>query len=290
MTAMERINLALDHVESQLDEHVDVAQLARIAHMGEHHFRRLFATLAGMGLGEYVRRRRMTLAAADVLAGSGSLLDIALRSGYANADSFARAFRDVHGIAPSDARAPGARLVSQSRLTFRLTLEGATRMQYRIVELPARRFVGRATRVPLMHRGPNPDIVAFVESIPIEHTLALKQRNDCEPFGVLAVMDDVDPSFEEGSMLTYLHGVATSSDGAPDEDTLEARAGAWLVLEPEDATDAALQALWPYAFTEWFPSNPWELAPGPSIVAMRRSQDHDEFERELWLPILRRHD
>ncbi len=287
MRGMDRINDALATLESRIGEQVDAAELARIALMGEHHFRRMFATLAGMGLGEYVKRRRMTLAAAEVRDGRDAMLAIAQRYGYANGDSFARAFREVHGVAPTDARDPATRLHSQSRLSFHLVLQGATTMTHRIVDLDAFTIVGRATRVPLVHRGPNPDIAAFTASIPVEETVALKARNDAEPRGVLAVSDDLDPSYAEGTMLTYVHGVAVTNADEADDRVLEVAAGQWLVLEPTDPSDAALQELWPYAFTEWFPANGYELASGPSIVTMRLRDDGSGLDRELWLPISR---
>lgn len=284
---MDRFNDALSELEARIREPIDMAAIARTALVGEYHFRRTFATLAGMGIADYVKRRRMTLAAADVRDAELSLIEIAERFGYSSADSFTRAFRDVHGITPTQARSPGARLQSQSRITFRLSLEGATRMNHRIVPLGGFRIVGRAATVPLVHHGPNPAITTFLASIPVEVTLALKARNDTEPRGVLAVTDDVDPGYAEGTPLTYLHGVATTSAAEIDDDTFELPASDWLVLEPVDPSDEALQALWPYAVTEWFPSNPYELASGPSIVTMQRSPDTDELQRALWMPIQR---
>src|SRR5687768_664332 len=68
---LERFNAALEVVESALlaGEPVDVVQLSRRAGTSEHHFRRTFSALAGQPIGEYVRRRRMTLASGDVLTG-----------------------------------------------------------------------------------------------------------------------------------------------------------------------------------------------------------------------------
>jgi AraC family transcriptional regulator len=282
---MEQFERALEAIEERLDGMVDVAEVARAAYMGEHHFRRVFATLAGMGVSEHVRRRRMTLAASDLRETADRVLEIAMRYGYTSADSFARAFRDVHGVTPSAAREPDVMLRSQSRLRIRISLEGMTDVRHRITELGSFHLVGRSTRVPLVHHGPNPVIADFVASIDPATTVALKQRNDVPPFGVLAVTDDVDDAYEEGSPLTYLHGVATSTDPSTAEDSIAVPAGTWLVLEPQDQSDEALQALWPYAVTEWLPSNRYELAPGPSIVSMRRRDDEPGLARELWLPV-----
>ena len=57
---LERLNQAMEHVERNLDQPIEVADLARIALTSEYHLRRLFSALAGVPLSEYIRRRRLT--------------------------------------------------------------------------------------------------------------------------------------------------------------------------------------------------------------------------------------
>jgi AraC family transcriptional regulator len=74
--------------------------------MPPFHFQRMFSYLAEVPLGEYIRRRKMTKAAADLQSGSERIIDIALKYGYDSPTAFNRAFKSVHGIAPSEARKP----------------------------------------------------------------------------------------------------------------------------------------------------------------------------------------
>ena len=127
------LNDSIDHIEAHLDGDVDAAALARIALTSEYHYRRMFSALAGMPLSEYVRRRRLTIAGAEVIAGNRPLLDVALAAGYGSGEAFARAFRAFHGVGPDEARRSGAALQSQPRIAFRLTVEGSHAMEYRIV-------------------------------------------------------------------------------------------------------------------------------------------------------------
>jgi AraC-like DNA-binding protein len=92
------LNRLVDLVEEHLGEDPDVATLAKQLGTTEYHLRRMFSSLAGMPLSEYVRRRRMTVAAADVVRGSGDLLGLAIRHGYGSTEAFGRAFRAVHGV------------------------------------------------------------------------------------------------------------------------------------------------------------------------------------------------
>lgn len=80
---LERLNEAMEYIESHLGERIEAAELARIAMTSEYHFRRMFSALAGVPLAEYIRRRRMTLAGAEVLGHPDrTLLDVAVRYGY----------------------------------------------------------------------------------------------------------------------------------------------------------------------------------------------------------------
>ncbi len=94
------LNRLVDLVEEHLTEEFDVDGLARALGTTEYHLRRMFSSLAGMPLSEYVRRRRMTVAAADVVRGEDDLLSIAVRHGYGSTEAFGRAFRAVHGVGP----------------------------------------------------------------------------------------------------------------------------------------------------------------------------------------------
>ena len=123
---------------------------------------------------------------------------------------------------------------------------------------------------------------------PKEEHLRLKALGDTEPAGLLAVSADLDPDRAEGSALTYLHGVAVSPEPSiPDDlDTIEVPAGRWAVFRATGPHPQTLQDTWAATATEWFPSNPWRLRPGPEIVAvLDRADDFSTATCELWLPV-----
>lgn len=291
---LERLNQAMAHIESHLDQPVDAGDLARIAVTSEYHFRRLFSALAGIPLSEYIRRRRLTVAGAEVLAGERTLLEIAVRYGYSSGEAFARAFRAVHGVGPGEARRTGAVLCSQPRMSFRLIVEGNSSMRYRIVDRDGFRVVGRKARVPLVHEGVNPAIAEFIRGIGAETIRRIEALSDQEPEGIVGVSDQLDPSRAEGTELDYYHGVVRSAGlpGAPqdadlDLDVLPVPAGTWAVFGNSGPFPRALQYLWRDVFTQWFPSNPYRSRPGPEILRVRLSQDGEQADAELWIPVER---
>ena len=78
----------------------------------------------------------------------------------------------MHGVGPGEVRRTGARLQSQPRMSFRLIVEGSSSMRYRVVEKDEFRLVGRKARVPLVHEGMNPAIVAFIRASTRRHCTA----------------------------------------------------------------------------------------------------------------------
>ncbi|MEU3397005.1 AraC family transcriptional regulator [Streptomyces filamentosus] len=284
---LDGLNRALDHVEARLDGDLDPAALARTAATSEYHFRRLFSALAGMPLSEYVRRRRLTVAGAEVLAGERTLLEIAVRYGYGSGEAFARAFRAFHGVGPGEARRTGAALTAQPRMSFRLVVEGNSSMRYRTVTRDAFRIVGDRARVPLVHQGENPAIAAQIRGLGQEALGRLAALSAGEPAGLVSAVVHLSDSREEGVELDHWYG-AVAKDRAPEPyETLDVPAGTWAVFENEGPYPQALQYLWRDVFTEWFPSNPYESRPGPEILSVRPSADWTTAAAELWIPVER---
>ncbi|WP_324650740.1 AraC family transcriptional regulator [Georgenia sp. H159] len=280
------LNALVELVEQRHDEPLDVARFAREHGSTEYHLRRMFSALAQLPLSEYVRRRRMTLAAADLVRGEPNLLDLAVRHGYGSVEAFGRAFRAVHGTSPAEVRRHGGPLSTQPMLRFRLSVEGSTPMDVTITDRPAFVLAGHAAQVPLVHRGVNPHIQEHIASIAPEEHGRLKSLSDTEPAGILAVTAGLEPDVEEGSMLTYLHAVALR-DGSTvpaDLDAVPVEAGTWAVFHSSGPFPDALQQTYAATATDWFPSNPWRLRPGPSILRYLELTD-SHATCEIWMPV-----
>ena len=147
MEWLDRMNDALGYLEANLAGTADMEHAARLACCSVYHFGRMFSYIAGVPLSEYLRRRRMTLAAFDLQNG-GRVLDVALRYGYESPTAFNRAFQSVHGVSPSAAQRDGAPLKAYPRISFKITVKGEAEMDYRIIKQEAFRIVG--VREPLL--------------------------------------------------------------------------------------------------------------------------------------------
>ena len=136
------IQRALDYVEAHLTEEIDFAEAARQACSSSFHFQRMFTLLCGFSMGDYIRMRRLSLAAEELRRTGAKVIDVALKYGYDTPESFSRAFVRFHGIPPVEARRGGC-VKSFSRLSVKLILTGGNTMDYRIEKLDAFRLVCR---------------------------------------------------------------------------------------------------------------------------------------------------
>jgi AraC family transcriptional regulator len=131
---IEGLQASIDYIEQHLDEPLDIEEIAGKAALSPFYFQRIFGAMCGLTVGDYIRARRMTLAAQELIRSEAKVIDVAVKYGYDSPDSFTKAFQRFHGITPSQAREPGAPLRALAPLHIKVSLEGGSMMDYRIVE------------------------------------------------------------------------------------------------------------------------------------------------------------
>ena len=132
MDWLERMNRALGYVERNLTNEVDMNVVAQMACCSSYNFQKMFSFITEISLAEYIRHRRLTLAAFEIQNSNVKIIDVALKYGYESPVSFARAFQALHGISPSLAREDGVVLKAYPRMSFQISIKGESEMEYRI--------------------------------------------------------------------------------------------------------------------------------------------------------------
>ena len=135
MNMLKQLNAAIEYIETNLYAECDLDTAAGIACVTADSFIRFFSYMTGMTLTEYVRRRRLTLAAQDLQHSKTPIVDIAMKYGYDSATTFSRAFTKQHGITPSVYRKIGGSLKVYPPASFHIMIKGAKEMDFRIIEL-----------------------------------------------------------------------------------------------------------------------------------------------------------
>lgn len=280
MEWVERLNQSMEYIEEHLADEIDYEQLGRIACCSAYHFQRMFTYMAGVTLAEYIRRRRMSLAAVDLQNKDARIIDIAEKYGYQSPTAFNRAFQAFHGIAPSAVK-EGASVRSFSPIVFSIAVKGAAEMNYRIETKDAFRIVGISA--PL-HDGieENFEIVPRMwQNAAMDGKIQmLASMMDALPMGVLGVSACND----EEQWKYFIAVASTRESGEFEEYTVPA--SMWAIFSGE-GTNQSVQELERRIITEWLPSSGYEYANAPDIEVYL-NPDPQNAKYEVWIPVVKK--
>ncbi|RKF45649.1 AraC family transcriptional regulator [Bacillus wiedmannii] len=290
MDSLKNMNAAMQYIEDNLTNEINFKEVAKIAFCSEYHFKRMFSFLAGISLSEYIRCRRLTLAAFELKDSNAKVIDVAIKYGYNSPDSFTRAFQNLHGITPSEARNSSHSLKSYSPMTFQLSIQGGNEMNYRIEEKEPFQIIGITKRVPIVFNGVNEEIASMWKSLNPESIQTLKMLSNVEPSGIISASTNFSEGrMEEKGELDHYIGVASTKDCPEQFAQLEVAASTWAIFEAIGPFPETLQNVWGRIYSEWFPSSNYELAEGPEILwNEQKDTSSPNFKSEIWIPVLKK--
>ncbi|WP_413377720.1 AraC family transcriptional regulator [Alkalihalobacillus sp. 1P02AB] len=147
MEAFTNFSNSIEYIESRLQEKIEIEEVAKITHFTKFHYQRMFYMLTGVTVAEYIRRRRLTLAAQELLSSKEKVIDVAIKYRYDSPEAFTRAFRKLHGVSPSQVRKNGIKLSAYPKISFQLQIKGAIDMNYQILEKGKMEVVGKSIRM-----------------------------------------------------------------------------------------------------------------------------------------------
>ncbi|WP_102347858.1 AraC family transcriptional regulator [Bacillus sp. Marseille-P3661] len=290
MDLLKNMNDAMSYIEENLTNEIDFKMVARLAHCSEYHFKRMFSFLAGITLSEYIRRRRLSLAALELNNSNIKVIDVAIKYGYNSPDSFTRAFLNLHGITPSEARNNGQLLKAYPLMTFQLTVRGGNEMNYRIEQKAAFNIIGIMKRVPIIFEGENPEITAMWKSLTMGKIDQLKKISNVEPRGMIQASTNFsDGRMEEKGELDQYIGVATTLECPENFSKLEVPELTWAIFESTGPFPSELQETWGRIYSEWFPSSNYQVTNGPEILSIKsKDLTSPSVKSEIWIPVLKK--
>lgn len=281
MEWIERLNQSMHYIEEHLTDEIDYEELGRTACCSAYHFQRMFTYMAGVTLSEYIRRRKMSLAAVDLQAGDAKVVDIAAKYGYHSPTAFNRAFQGIHGIAPSAVRNEGVSVKSYPPITFNITVKGAEEMNYRIEKKDAFRIIG--VSAPLHREIENNFMIVpkmWEDAVSNRTMEKLAGMMDTPVKGLLGVSVCND----EEDWKYFIAVASTKEKGEFDEYTVPA--STWAVF-PGSGTNQSIQELERRIVTEWLPTSGYEYANAPDIEVYL-NPDPQNAQYEVWIPVTKK--
>lgn len=281
MDWLERINRAMDYIEQNLLNEIDAKEIAKLACCSEYHFPRMFSSITGFTLSEYIRRRRLSQAAFELQNNHVvRIIDLALTYGYDSPDAFSRAFKNLHGVTPTEARGKGIELKAFPRLSFHITIKGDVEMDYRIEVLDFEiEIVGVKQKVvtkDASHTIPKLWGDATENGL-LQRLIDMSWKNpQCKLEGILGVCGKQAAITDEE--FDYVMGCRYQGEFASDMERILLPPSTWVVFP--NVAEA-----WKRLYKEWLPASGYELADLPCIenyLAPDRNPNS-----ELWVPILK---
>ncbi|MCM3609843.1 AraC family transcriptional regulator [Planococcus sp. MERTA32b] len=280
---VESLQRAIDWMEAHMEEPVTIEQIAKEANSSVFHFQRTFALLTDCSVAEYLRRRRLTLAAQELSATDQKIIDIAYKYGYDTPEAFSKAFRRQHGVTPSEARKNLGELQSFNRLAIQVNLKGADPMKYRIVEKESFQAIG-VKREFSLQGGENlsgiPEMWMEMNQDGTSDEIAKLQAGEIN--GLLGICTN----FEDGTTMDYWIAAESTQPVPEDLLQLEVPASKWGVFEVRGAMPDAMPKVWKQIFSEWFPSNQYENAGTAELEVYPAGDPYSEdYVSEIWIPL-----
>lgn len=282
MEWIERLNRAINYMEENIYDRIDLEEVAKIAGCSTYHFQRMFAYMADLPLSEYIRRRKMSLAAVDLQKDTNKVIDIGLKYGYDSPTAFNRAFKSVHGIAPSKAREEGVILKAFPPISFRITIKGDCEMNYRIEKKEAFRIIGISMPLEKEIEKNFAIVPNMWQKAAYDGTIPkLASMMEGMPMGLLGVS-----SCNEEENWRYYIAVASQKKINAGLEECVIPASTWAIFSGE-GSNISIQELEKRIVTEWLPTSGYEYGNAADIEVYLNA-DPENAKYEVWIPVVKK--
>lgn len=290
MEWIQSINKAIDYIEDHLTEDIHCEDVAGAVYISVFHFQRTFNLLTGMTVGEYIRKRRLSLAGEELTRQNAKVIDAALKYGYDSPESFTKAFTRFHGITPAQVK-KGNALKSFNKLVVKITVEGGTVMDYRIEKKEALNLLVCAKM--FSDETSKDGIPAFWD----EYWQKEMHKKVPGCIGVCAQQKMGDKEFMYG--IGCVIDSETVSMAGEESDGLKAEKGipegfqiinipahTWAIFKCVGPMPDAIQNMWDKIYREWLPGADYELIPDFDIENyLPGDNTTDDYVSEIWIPV-----
>jgi AraC family transcriptional regulator len=286
MDILNQLNRAMTYIEEHIDDDMALEDVSSVTAYSPYHFGRLFYYIADMPLSEYIRKRKLSLAAMKLQSGCEKVIDLAVMYGYDSADSFTRAFVKQHGVTPSQARQPGVNLTIFPPLTFQIKIEGVQAMNWRIEEREAFEVFG----LEKIFGNDETDLVPgfWTECHQNGSYERLYQAAGAKPDKdgrccINAVCCYREPGEDFPYMICALRKPDSDITGFK---TAQVPKNTWAVFRSDETENIGheIPKLFQRAYSEWLPSSGYEKVNGPDMEIYGVGSG-GKFWEEVWIPV-----
>lgn len=284
MDSISMLQQAIRYMEANLLDNITYSDVARQVYVSDYHFHRMFSMVTGITPNEYLRNRRLSQAAQELMTSDVKVIDLALKYGYETPESFTKAFSRFHGVTPSLAKRHNMPLILYNRLILKFTVEGGTMIQYRIEERTPFKVVAHVKAFPntIIGDGENKDIPNFWSDLINSGKLdALKAHGKSSSlYGLCEALDKTAQTFNYGV------GVVTELETAPmGLELWDVKPTLWAVFECIGNDANCIGDTWDKIFKEFLPNAPYDMLDDVDFERYPENSSKGVF-CEIWIPVI----
>lgn len=287
----ESLKRAVQYIEKHLLDDIDVNQVAASVYMSPFYFQKGFSIMTGYSVGEYIRRRRLYLAALDAAAGQEKIIDLAYKYGYQTPESFTKAFSRFHGVPPAQIKGDTTKIKVFLPLKITVTIQGGNDMDYTVEKMEAMQVIGLERRID--YDSGYRDAPKFWEEFWARCSSGKnsddvrKVIENCK-IGEFGVCIDDEPDSKQ-----FRYMIAGKYDGGAVPEGMKLftiPAALWAKFRCNGPMPGAFQAVNTKIFKEWLPGNPdYEVAMGINVEWYSMGDmSAPDYESEIWIPVKRK--
>ncbi len=275
------ISKAIDYIEDNLTDDITTEDIAENAMISPFYFQKGFSMLCGYTVGEYIRKRKLTLAGSEFVSTDEKIIDIALKYGYDSPDSFTKAFTRFHGVTPTAVRKEGATIKSFAPLKISFNLKGGNVVDYKIEKKSAFKVMGVETKFSYEN--------AQVE-IPKFWTETMQNANENHICGMYGI--NIDESMGCKEFRYLIADDYNETRIGKDCSVVTVPEFTWAVFPCCGPMPITMNKVSKEIFSEWLPNcKDYEFAAGYCIEMYGDPRNYkngvqdEKYYSELWIPV-----
>lgn len=274
----------IEYIEYNLSDTIDNSIIEKKSCCSIYHFQRVFSYIFGIPLAEYIRCRRMTLAALELYQSDLNVRAVALKYGYDSQSSFSRAFKAFHGCSPAEARNGSKMINAYPRASFRININMGQNISYRIVKTPCTTWFGKSIKIDASQVDSDKlfeKVFAFGNEIIKDgtHQRIIKKAGMVQE----SLLTSIRYAFREDGSHNFMYGAESGSKNIDKEfEVLKIKEISWAVFKhPYVIYPETTLPLYRQIYSEWFPTSGYVQAEGACL-----EKCYNDYI-EVWIPIIK---
>lgn len=292
------IRQAVDFIENHMLEEIRTEDVAKEVYISPFYLQKVFKIMTGYSIGEYIRYRRLYLAALDVLTERYKVIDVAYKYGYDTPESFTKAFGRFHGISPSQVKKDTGKIRIFLPLKISVSIQGGNDMDYVVEKMSNFQLIG--LKREFSFGSSYEELPRYWDEFKEKYgSVLLNQKESigemekavCDyqigEFGVC--IDDLKDAKEE--KFSYMIAGAYHGGNVPEGLCIHTFPDMeWAKFRCYGKMPVALQTINTKIYKEWLPGNPeYEAALGTDIEWYDKGDvSAADYRSEIWIPVKRK--